>query len=88
MWAWAMRSSASVLTPGTTCGATTLSTSAARRPASRALAISSGDLMPMVRGISMAQCLAFAAARGLPLDGGATAAAMSKPPANSARTSI
>src|SRR5690606_28531454 len=44
MWSWQMRSSSSVVTPGFTCGATTWSTSAAMRPATRIFSISSGVL--------------------------------------------
>src|SRR5687768_4991438 len=47
MWSWQMRSSSAVVTPGFTWGATTCSTSAARRPATRIFSISSGVLMVM-----------------------------------------
>src|SRR5690606_3153944 len=48
MWSWQMRSSSSVLTPGRTWGATTCSTSAASRPATRIFSTCSGVLREMV----------------------------------------
>src|SRR5690606_19538004 len=48
MWSWQMRSSSRVVTPGLTCSATTWSTSAARRPATRIFSICSGVLSWMV----------------------------------------
>src|SRR5690606_42157461 len=44
MWSWQMRSSSAVVTPGFTWGATTWSTSAARRPATRIFSRSAGVL--------------------------------------------
>ena len=44
------RTSSAVVTPGFTCGATTCSTSAARRPATRMRSMSSGVLMVILMG--------------------------------------
>ena len=52
MWSWQMRSSSSVVTPGFTNGATTCSTSAARRPASRIFSRSAGVFRLIMAALS------------------------------------
>src|SRR5690606_10339457 len=72
MWSWQTRSSSAVLTPGFTYGATTCSTSAARRPATRMPSMSCG----LLRLIFMARIIQYLRALG---PAGYTPAALPSP---------